>query len=151
MTDEPMPPPPREPEIEFLGKVAHVVLRLIRVVLFTAGAYSIASGIAQMTGPHEDPEGFLKFLLIPSATGTIWLWFTLGLMLVVPSKWIFTKGPAPWALLAVNALLWFVPMALGDDSRYGYILRMFASLIAFLTMLVWRTLWRLTEPDDGNR
>ena len=42
-----------------------------------------------------------------------------------------------------------MPVCFENDSPYGYILRMFATLISFLSMLVWRTLWRLTQPDDA--
>ena len=49
------------------------------------------------------------------------------------------------ALLSVSLALWFLPVALGDDSDYGYILRIFATLVAFLSLAVWRTLWRLGD------
>lgn len=140
-----MPPPPREPEIEFMGKVAHGVLALIRVVFFGAGVCAIVYGVQKMGEPPENPPPALGSTGLPSAAGTVWL--TLGLPLIVRCNWIFTKGATRWVLLAISALLWFAPMGLDDDSAYGYILRMFATLVSFLTLLVWRTLWRLTEPD----
>jgi hypothetical protein len=58
--------------------------------------------------------------------------------------WLFGRGR--WIALAVGALLWFAAALLPGEREYGFVLRMFASLVACLTLLVWRTLWRLTQP-----
>jgi len=140
-----MPPPPREPEIEILGMIAHGALALIRVVFFGAGVWAIVYGIQKMREPLLSPGPGLATVALPSAAGTVWL--ALGLPLILRCKWMFTKGALQWSLLVILALMWFVPMGLNDDSPYGYILRMFATLVSILSLLVWRTLWRLTEPD----
>jgi hypothetical protein len=145
MSETPMPKPPREPEIEFMGKVARRVILLLRVAFFSAGALAIGHGLQEMAATGSADS--LPPMQAHNDRGVVWI--ALGLPLVVPSRWILSKTRALKAMLAVFALLWFVPVCFENDSPYGYILRMFATLISFLSMLVWRTLWRLTQPDDA--
>jgi hypothetical protein len=134
-----MPPAPREPEIEFLGKVARIGLAAIRVVFWLAGAVAIAFGIVQLAMPLVFQTAFE----VQSRIARHFVWFCPGLLLVAPVQW--TCGRGRWRMLAASALLWFVPIWLPGEVDYGFVLRMFGTLIAFLTLLVWRTLWRLTD------
>ena len=61
-----------------------------------------------------------------------------------PQQGLQDSPMAPDAEL-LTAALGIAPIALSDDSDYGYILRLFATLVAFLCLVVWRTLWRLTS------
>ncbi len=143
MSDAPMPTPPREPEIEFLGMLARGMVRLVRVALWCGGAYALVYGFQQMLDPSTTPEvpGFESH----SDRGAVW--FALALPLVVPAKWVLEKGPMTLGMLTIFVTLWFAPMLLSNDSPYGYILRLFATLISLMSILVWRTVWRLTLPD----
>lgn len=150
MSATPTPGPPREPEIEFLGKLAHGFLAVARFVLWLAGVAAIAYGTCRAAGIEPI---FTSFLLPDStssdqASASSVVWFTLGLPLVLPADWLLTKNRHRIWILIVSALTWFVPMLFGDSSSYGYILRMFATLISFLSLLVWRTLWQLTKPAE---
>lgn len=133
-----MPPtdptsPPREPEIEFLGRVATRGLVVLRTAFWLAGAVAIAYGAwrALLAPEREGPA---------SALGPVWV--AVGVPLVLPVDWLFGRGR--FAVLGISAALWFLPMLLPDDHRFGFVLRMFATLVACLSLLVWRTLWRLT-------
>lgn len=133
--------PPREPEIEALGRVARRALWLIRRVLWIAGAVAVGYGLwrgwtrGDLTGAVPQP----------SASGVVWL--CVGLPLLARIGWLFGRGR--WLALGVGGLLWFGASLLPDDPDYGYVLRFFASLIACLTLLVWRTLWSLTAGATG--
>ena len=150
MTDETTAEPPREPEIEFLGKLAHGFLAFARVALWGAGTAAIGYGIWQTFLAGSDPAlaGETDPALSPTASHLVW--FPLGLPLVLPADWLLTKNRHRIWILAVSVMLWFTPMLFGDASRYGYILRMFATLISFLSLLVWRTLWQLTKPAEAT-
>lgn len=143
MTDADAPEPPREPEIEFLGKLARAFLLVARLALGVAGAASLAYGLKKT---WTDGDGWAMdqwaFRAMPSAAGFVWI--TLGLPLVLPANTLLNRGRPQAALLATAVALWFGPMALPDDSDYGFVLRMFATLVAFLSLVMWRTLWRLT-------
>ncbi|MFT4515819.1 MAG: hypothetical protein ACI91B_004540 [Planctomycetota bacterium] len=146
MTDEPMPVPPREPEIEFLGRVAHEGLRLLRVAFWIGGAAALAYGYEQFMAPYVDPAtSSHSNPVLPAALGTIW--FTLGLPLVLPTCWLLRKRWACISMAILYALMWFAPMGLPDESPYGFILRFFTTAVAFSSLLVWRTLWYLTNPN----
>jgi hypothetical protein len=146
MTDEPMPPPPREPEIEFMGRVAHEALRLIRGAFWVGGVTALVYGYEQYATPSQNPTVVgMSNEVMPSALGTIW--FTLGLPLVLPTCWLLKQRWACISMAVLYPLMWFVPMSLPDDSPYGFILRCFTTLVAFSTLLVWRTLWQLTNPN----
>ena len=138
-----MPTPPREPEIELLGKLAHGMLLVIRAALWGGGVFALAQGFQQMVDP-EQPD--LLSMAAHSDQGAVWI--AVGLPLAVPSRWILTWGRAAKIMLAILAVLWFAPLWLENDSPYGYVLRMFATLISVLSMLVWRTLWRLTQAEN---
>lgn len=49
--------------------------------------------------------------------------------------------------LVAAAALWFSASLLPDDVEYGYLLRVFGSVMACLVLLVWRTLWGLTASS----
>jgi len=144
MSDAPMPTPPREPEIEFMGKLARCALRIIRAAFFGAGTYAVVFGCQQLFG--SEAAASLPPTQAHWDRGVVWI--ALGVPLMLPNRWLFTQSRARIALIVGFAALWFAPVWFANDSPYGFILRMFATLVAFLTMLVWRTLWRLTQPDN---
>lgn len=134
---EPSPPTalPPEPEIELLARIAARALWLLRGVLWLAGAFAIGYGCRRTFG--ADPV---------SALGAVWI--ALGLPLVLPTGFVFGRGR--WWLLAASGVLCFAPSALVDDHRYGFVLRGVATLVAALTLLVWRTLWQLTPAGSRS-
>ncbi len=142
---DPPEPPPREPEIELLGKLARLGLRGIRLVLLAAGAAALAYG-AKRSLTTGDGWPWLPLELRAQLSATGFVWMTVGLPLVLPADVLLNRGLPQAALLLLSACMWFLPWTLGDDSAYGYILRLFATLVAFLCLVVWRTLWRLTKP-----
>ena len=135
---------PREPEIELLGKLARGGLFAARLVLLCAGAAALVYGLKK-TWIEGDGWSWQDVALrsVPSASGSVWI--AVGLPLALPADALLVRGLRQVALLLVSVGLWFGPMLLEDDSEYGYILRLFATLIAFLCLVVWRTLWRLTD------
>lgn len=142
MTSPTETPTPREPEIELLGSIARRFLWLVRRVLWLGGCVAIAHGLwrsSTASGWRLDTPSSL--LTLPAATGVVWI--CLGAPLVSRIDWWF--GRARYRALAVAALLWFGACLLPGEMEYGYVLRFFASLVACLTLLVWRTLWRLTR------
>jgi hypothetical protein len=143
MSDSPMTTPPREPEIEFMGKLAHGMVLIVRVALWGGGVCALVYGFQQMLDPTPSPQ--VPGLETHSDRGAVWI--ALGLPLVIGAKRILKKGPAAILILTIFVALWFGPMLLENDSPYGYILRLFATLISLMSVLVWRTVWRLTLPD----
>ena len=136
------PPTPREPEIELLGRIAGRFLWFVRRVLWLGGAAAIAHGCwRSSTDSGWDLDQPSTLATLPAATGVVWI--CLGAPLVVRVDWLF--GRARHAALATGASLWFGACLLPREQEYGYVLRFFASLVACLTLLVWRTLWRLTR------
>lgn len=135
---------PREPEIELLGKIARAGLFALRAAFLLAGVTAIVYGLKR-TFAEGDGWAWDTFAWrsTPSASGAVWL--TLGLPLAAPAGTLLDRGRAQAVLLTASATLWIAPIALSDDSDYGYILRLFATLVAFLCLVVWRTLWRLTS------
>ena len=134
---------PREPEIELLGKLARGFLLAARGVFFLAGVTAIIYGSkrALIQGGGWEWPGF-AWRAMPSASGAVWA--ALGLPLVLRADAVLNRGRTQFALIIASAMLWFGPILLQDDSAYGYILRLFATFVAFLCLAVWRTLWRLT-------
>lgn len=132
----PNDPPPREPEIELLGGIARRGLRVLRCVLWVAGAVGVAFGVwCTWSGADaKAPDTRLP------ALGFVWI--CAGWPPLLRVDWLFGRGR--WIALIAGALLWFGPSLLAADPEYGFVLRMFATLIACVTLLVWRTLWRLT-------
>lgn len=143
MVDDPLPAPPREPEIELLATIARRGLRTLRAAFWLAGAAAIGFGCWRSATPPIDDAGLAG--AAPNALGVVWL--CAGLPLVARADWLFGRGR--WPALAGGALLWFGAILLPHDHRYGFVLRAFASLVACLSLLVWRTLWRLTVPAGG--
>jgi len=135
---------PREPEIELLGKLARGFLFAARAVFFLAGVTAIIYGSKRtlIQGGGWEWPGF-AWRAMPSASGAVWV--ALGLPLVLRADGVLNRGRTQLALIIASAMLWFGPMWLQDDSAYGYILRLFATFVAFLCLVVWRTLWRLTS------
>ena len=137
MTEAPVGQP-REPEIEFLGRLARRVLTLLRLLLFVAGlvaiavaCYITASPPAAMT-PHE------AIAPLQQRIAYNFVWVCAGVPLLLPSRWLF--GAGWWQALAIGLVLWFGPMLLDGDHPYGFLIRMFASFVPCVTLLVLRTL-----------
>lgn len=129
------PTTPREPEIELLGRIAARAIRILRRVLWLAGAAAVGYGLWRFLTQSERAGGFV--------------WICVGLPLLLPIGWTFGRGR--WRMLAVAAALVWGPSLLPDDRDHGWILRCFAVLIPCLTLLVWRTVWRLTKAaNDGG-
>lgn len=153
MSDAEMPTPPREPEIEFLGKCARIGLRVLRTVLWLGGVAALSYGCCKAYDPEfrlwfqpQVPDPFAADPTFPSALGMVWI--TVGIPLVARANWLLSPKRGLTVVLGVSVVLWFGTMLLADDTRYGFILRMAATLIAFVCLLVWRTLWRLTPEGS---
>jgi hypothetical protein len=137
-----MTSPPHEPEIELLGRIASRALWTIRRVLWLAGAVAIGFGVwISGRDAHWTFAAPYSLLSVPAATGVVWI--SVGLPLLCRVDWLFGRGR--WRALLLGVSLWFGASAMPGDRDYGWILRIFASLVACLTLLVWRTLWRLTR------
>jgi hypothetical protein len=132
--------PAREPEIELLGRIAGRALWILRGVLWLAGAGAVGFGIWTMVA-GEAPAPAAGSLPKGPALGFVWV--CAGLPAMCPVDWLFGRGR--WLALGAAALAWFVPSLLASDAEYGFVLRMFATLVPCLTLLVWRTLWSLTR------
>lgn len=132
--------PPREPEIELLGRIARRGLWVLRRVLWIAGAVGVVYGVSMMIAvdavPDPDPAP------LPKGPALGFVWICAGWPPIARVGWLFGRGR--WLALGFAALLWAGPSLLASDPEYGFILRFFATLIACVTLLVWRTLWRLT-------
>jgi len=133
----PLPPP--EPEIELLRRLARAGLTVLRVAFWLAGAMMLYTGLF---GP-------------PAWTGLQWpaerafVFACAGVPLVLPCEWWLGRGR--WPALTLGMLLWFAPMLRDGDIRYGFLLRLFATMVACASIVVWRTLWRLSAPPDVSR
>lgn len=143
----PTPPPadlpPHEPEIEALARVARGGLWLVRRVFWLGGAVAVGYG-AFRSGADAHWTFYAPHSLAtpPAATGVTWL--CVGLPLLAKADWLFGRGRL--VALALGGVLWFGAALLPEERDYGFVLRLFASLVACLSLLVWRTLWRLTTP-----
>lgn len=137
MPDAPVHGPPPEPEIELLARIARRAVWLLRRVLWFAGATAIGYGLWRGAAPLADGS-------LPAAAGFVWL--CAGLPLLAPARWLFGRGR--WRALALAALLWFLPCLLPDDHRHGWVLRVFATVAASLSLAVYATLGRLAEPTQ---
>lgn len=131
---------PREPEIELLTRIARRGLWTLRRVFWLAGAVAIGYGLWRSATPPVDAAGNAGSA--PNALGIAWV--CVGLPAIARVDWLFGRGRG--LALGGGALLWFGAALLPHDHRYGFVLRMFASLVGCLSLLVWRTLWRLTSP-----
>ena len=146
---DPVVQTPREPEIEFFGKVVRLFLTAARWVLFCAGSFAVAVGVywlvqdARTAVSNENQAN--ASTAYPETTPQLmgFVWICAGLPLLLPVGWLFGRGR--WIAAGIAALLWFGPIVCPLDHRYGFVLRFAASLIACATLLVWRTLWRLTK------
>ncbi len=130
----PDPTSPPEPEIELLGRIARRVLWCLRRVLWLAGATAIGFGV--------------RSVVIGEPLFVWFVWFAGGLPVLVPVDWMLGRGR--FVVLTVGVVLWFLPSLLAGDQDHGWVLRVFASLVAAATLFVWRTLWRLTLPAAGT-
>lgn len=146
MTDAPNLQPPREPEIEMIGRIAHEALRIGRGIIWGGGVAAMVYGYQQFVAPYEEAaQSGATESVMPSAMGTVW--FTLGIPWILPTCWMLARKNGRIGMLIGYALCWFVPIVLPDDGNYGFILRMFTTGVAFSTLLVWQTLWKLTNPN----
>jgi hypothetical protein len=147
MNDSPVAQP-REPEIEFLGRLARRFLALLRVLLFVAGIVAIGAACYLTANP---PAAVTPHEGIPALQQRIaynFVWICAGLPLLLPSRWLF--GAGRWKALAVGLALWFGPMLLEGDHAYGFLIRMFASFVACMTLVVLRTLRTLTAAPTTH-
>jgi hypothetical protein len=71
-----------------------------------------------------------------------------GLSLLVPVRWLSRARVLP--LLVAGAVLWFAPCLLPGDHPYGFLLRMFATSVGIVALLLWRTLFDLTRPAAAS-
>lgn len=135
----PVAPPPHEPEIELLGRVARRFLRVLRAVFFAAGMVAIVVGVRFLCDDTPaDAEPIAWFGLV---------WICAGLPLLLRADWIL--GRRGWIAALAGAMLWIGPALLPQDHEFGWLIRFFASLVACAVLFVWRTLWRLT-PEAGR-
>lgn len=140
MTATPPPTPAPEPEIELLRRLARIGLGAIRTVFWLAGALGIHTGVfgpPEWTGLRWPPTHLFVFACA-------------GLPLVLPTDWWLGRRTGAGLFLGAALLMWFAPLLRTGDHPYGFVLRLFATLVACATMIVWRTLWRL-GGDDVSR
>ena len=137
------PQPPREPEIEALGRAAHGFLWLLRHVFWIGGLFATTWGIERCFDQRW------TFIAMNTTTTPVhgFTWLCVGLPLLARVDWLY--GRTRWLALTIAAALWFGPSVMQDDHVFGFILRVFATAVACATLLVWRTLWRLTERSDA--
>lgn len=130
------PTTPREPEIEAMARGARRFLWVLRRALALAGWSGLGYGLWRC------------FLADGAPSSKGFLWLAAGLLLVLRVEWTFGRGR--WTALALCAAMWWLPIvAFADEEAYAWIVRVFASLAAFLSLFVWRTLWSLTKPIGG--
>lgn len=137
MHQPPSPVPRHEPEIEVLRRIARIGLGAIRCAFWLVGAVAIYTGVfgpPEWTGLDWPPTHLFVFACA-------------GLPLVLPGGWWIGHRRGALVLLVAAALMWFLPMLRAGDHRYGFVLRLFATVVACATMVVWRTLWRLGSDD----
>ncbi|MEO6597824.1 MAG: hypothetical protein ABIP94_24015 [Planctomycetota bacterium] len=137
--DQPFVQNPREPEIEFLGKVARFVLAALRAVLWIAGVVALVFGFLGITA---EPEYSLESTVRTNPIAPYFVWFCVALPLLLPTRWLF--GKARWMQLVMLIPLWLGPMLLTGDHEYGFLVRFFATFVAVATLLTLRTLSTLT-------
>ncbi len=131
-----------EPEIDALGRIARIGLRVLRWLSVLVGLAAIAGAFFTVYYPvpiYSDDIPPLPTLIAHQVT-----FVCLGLPLVLPIA--FTFGRGRWIALGIGALLWFGPMLLEGDHDFGFVVRMFATLVAIAALAVWRTLFGLTNP-----
>ena len=147
------PAPPREPEIEFLGKLVRRALLAFRGATALAGAAAIGYAAVKFADPPPvtlPDYGTITPSPVGEAPGPIapfFVWLCIGIPPLVPTRWLFGRGR--WPMLLVGILLWLVPSRLEGDSDYGYIIRFFASLVAIAVLGVWRVCFGLTRAAHG--
>jgi hypothetical protein len=133
---------PREPEIEAMARAARGFMWVLRLAFWIGGSQAVLFGLERSFTPDQPPfEGALP-VGVPNALGAVWL--CLGFPALLPIDWLFGRGR--WCALAISVALWFGPMLLDGDHRQGFLLRIVATFVVVVSLLVWRTLWRLTSP-----
>lgn len=144
---------PHEPEIEVLARLARMALLGIRFALWTAGAVAIGYSVCMVLSPaaaappdYDTATPAAPGVLEPRTTYLVWL--CAGLPLVARAQWLFSRRW--WLALAVGAVAWFAPSLADADHDYAWGIRMFASLVAFVTLVVWRVLWSLTQTGEPH-
>jgi hypothetical protein len=136
-------PPPREREMEFLGRLAQKALLGVRVLFWLTGAAALAGAIyitgnPTVTMSEDQPVPPLAQRLASNLT---FLCFAIPLLL--PVRWLLGRGR--FVALALGGVMWFAPMLLPGDHAFGFAIRVFATLVACAMLLVWWTLWSLTR------
>jgi hypothetical protein len=141
MTADPLRP--HEPEIEAMARGARRFLWLLRGALFVAGCAGLGYGLWRSFVHGGDDDDAAASIV--SSKGFLWL--AAGVLLVLRVEWTFGRGR--WIALALCAAMWWLPLLVADEEAHAWIVRGFASLAAFLSLFVWRTLWSLTKPLGG--
>lgn len=146
MPDAPPQPPfivPREPEIEFLGKVVRIGLWALRGFFWLAGLAALVGSVFLVTSPEAQMSEPGPVPPVGERIADSLTWWCLGVPLLLPSGWLVGRGR--WPMLFAGLALWFGPMLVDGDHRYGFVIRFFASLVAVSVLLVWRTVFSLTK------
>jgi hypothetical protein len=141
-----MPTPPREPEIEFLGKVVRLLLLAFRAATVGAALVALGYGLIHMADPPRDMSAGTGEIGAPLPIAPYFVWLCIGIPPLLPIRWLFGRGR--WPMLVVGAALWCGPMGLEGDHEYGWLIRFFASLVAVSVLLVWKTIFALTQRTD---
>jgi len=134
--------PPREAEIEVLGKVVRVGLLALRGVLILA---AMAATVVGLIGIVHPPSSIIRLGDggEPMTRAPMFTLLCIGIPPLLPIRWLFGRGR--WPMLVVGAILWFLPMWLDGDHEYGWLLRFFATVVALSVLVVWKTIFALTQ------
>ncbi len=139
---------PREPEIEFLGKIVRVMLAGFRVATILASTVAVAHALRGIFAPAVVPWGpSVDAPLAPEPIAPYFVWLCVGIPPLLPITWLFGRGR--WPMLLVGLALWSGPHWLEGDAEYGYLIRFFASLVALSVLVVWKTVFALTRGPGG--
>lgn len=144
--------PPREPEIEFLGKIVRFALVAFRAATVTAGAVAVVHALVGIFAPAVVPGAIgIGFDALPTTApiAPCFVWLCVGIPPLLPIRWLFGRGR--WLMLSVGLALWSVPHWLEGDAEYGYLIRFFASLVALSVLVVWKTIFALTTATLPHR
>jgi len=135
--------PPREPEIEFLGKVVAFMLLAFRAATMCAALVAIGYGMTNIIDPPRYPANLEGLGGEPMPIAPYFVWLCIGIPPLLPVKSLFGRGC--WLVLAISAALWIGPGWLEGDHEYGWLIRFFASLVPVSVLFVWKTIYALTQ------
>lgn len=145
MTDS-QPPflSPPEPAIDRLGAIARLALRTLRGMFWVAGAMALAVGVYAGLDPHQAVYSERDLPPLSQRIAENSVWWCLGAPLVTPVG--FLLGSGRWYMLGLGTLLCVGPCLLPGDHDYGVVLRVFASFVGTIVLVVWRVAFGLTTP-----